>query len=289
MGASDLAPDVADILADIAVQNAVTGPGAAVLAQVWGGVAQVLPQITFPEAVALALDILAAAGQISAKDIRARLPMMAVRAASRLRAQSAAFDKARQVHVAAVHRPYAAFFAVEDYDLTHDRFDGTTSDTLRRAVFVMGDAVTVLPFDPIRRRVLLVQQFRAGPFARGDGQAWQYEPIAGRIDAGDTPESAARREAIEEAGLQLQDLHFVASYYPSPGAVSEYLYSFVALCDLPDDAGGLFGLAHEGEDIKAVVMDVTELQAWAQDGRISNGPLLLTTLWLGQNLDRFAP
>ena len=65
-----------------------------------------------------------------------------------------------------------------------------------RAAFVSGDAVTVLPYDPLRDRVLVVEQFRAGPQARGDAQAWQMEAIAGRIDPGETPEAsgaAARR------------------------------------------------------------------------------------------------
>jgi ADP-ribose pyrophosphatase len=239
---------------------------------------------------ALAHDIAALDGQVSVAQVQARLNLMAVRACAKLRAaQESAANSAAQNHMQvtlhAQRQAYAAFFAVEEYDLTHSRFDGTQSDVLRRAVFVSGDAVTVLPYDPIRRRVLLVQQFRSGPMARGDLNPWQYEAIAGRIDAGETPETAARREAQEEAGLTLGALHFVAGYYPSPGILSEYLYSYVAICDLPDSANGTFGLAGEGEDIKAHVMDADSflagITAAGQQG--GNAPLILTALWLLQN------
>ena len=84
--------------------------------------------------------------------------------------------------------PYKDFFAVQETHLTHQRFDGTQSAVIKRAAFVSGDAVTVLPVDPIRKRVLLVEQFRMGPFARGDRQPWSLEAIAGRMDAGESPE-----------------------------------------------------------------------------------------------------
>ncbi|MCB2157335.1 MAG: NUDIX domain-containing protein, partial [Rhodobacteraceae bacterium] len=47
----------------------------------------------------------------------------------------------------------------------------------------------------MRDRVLLIEQFRMGPYARGDAEPWLIEAIAGRVDPGETPEDAARREA----------------------------------------------------------------------------------------------
>jgi ADP-ribose pyrophosphatase len=169
---------------------------------------------------------------------------------------------------------------VEEYDLRFRRFDGEMSREVLRAAFISADAVTVLPYDPVRDRVLLIEQFRVGPFARGDGQAWQIEPIAGRIDAGETPEDAARREAVEEAGLSLGELLAVAQYYPSTAAVSEYLYSYVALCDLPDGVAGVFGVAHEAEDIRGHLVSFEALMALVASGEVANAPLILTALWL---------
>lgn len=242
-----------------------------------------------------AQEIMDLCGKVAPQRLHARRGPILVRAASRARALSSAAPGVLRhdpgpadLSVDDARQPYGAFFAVEEYDLRWRRFDGKMSGTATRAVFVSGDAVTVLPYDPWRNRVLVVEQFRAGPFARGDGQPWQIEAIAGRIDPGETPEQAARREAVEEAGLDLGALHLVAGYYPSPGALTEYITSYVAVTDLPDDAAGVFGLAEEHEDIRGHLVAFDLLLALIDSGEIANSPLILTAWWLAAHLDRLA-
>jgi ADP-ribose pyrophosphatase len=236
--------------------------------------------------VATAGDVMALMGDRPADEAQRRHGPMLVRGASRLRAAQTAPCAVRRVAgqddvlIAARHQPYANFFAVEEYDLRFRRFDGSFSPQINRAAFISGDAVTVLPYDPLRDRVLLVEQFRAGPFARGDAQPWQLEAIAGRIDPGETPQDAARREAVEEAGLTLGALLPVANYYPTPGAKSEFIYSYVALCDLPDGAAGVFGVADEAEDIRGHLISFDDLMGLVTSGEVANAPLILTALWL---------
>ena len=98
------------------------------------------------------------------------------------------------------------------------------------------------PYDPVRDTVMLVEQFRFGPHARGDARSWSLEPIAGRIDPFETPEVAVRREAAEEARLSLHALHRIGRYYVSPGAVTEYLITYVGIANLPASAEGVSGL-----------------------------------------------
>jgi ADP-ribose pyrophosphatase len=131
------------------------------------------------------------------------------------------------VEVAERRHPYDGFFSVEEIRARFRRFDGEDQREVLRAVFRVTDASTVLPYDPVRDRILLVEQVRFGPLAQGDPAPWLLEPVAGFIDAGESPEATARREAAEEAGLALGDLHFVARYYPSPGGVSQVLFSYV--------------------------------------------------------------
>jgi ADP-ribose pyrophosphatase len=239
-----------------------------------------------PEAEALVLAdlMMRGFGHLPPEVMRRRMASLRVEAASRMRAAEAA-PRGLRVGAGEVlaerHEPkHSGFFAVNLHDLRHRRFDGSLSPTLRREVFVVGDAVTVLPYDPVRDRVLLIEQFRMGPFGRGDPLPWQLEAIAGRIDPGETPEDAARREAVEEAGLVLGALEKVAEYYPTPGAVAEYLYSFVALCDLPDGVAGVFGAVEEAEDIKGHLLPFDQLVEVMGSGEIGNAPLLLTVLWL---------
>jgi nudix-type nucleoside diphosphatase (YffH/AdpP family) len=240
---------------------------------------------------ATAGDVMALYGQRSATDLRGRFVPMLVRGASRVRAAGGApalrrRAQAQDVEVIARRQPYAAFFAVEEYDLRFRRFDGAMSPVVSRAVFVSGDAVTVLPYDPVRDRVLLIEQFRAAVHARGDDQPWLLEVIAGRVDPGETPPEAARREAAEEAGLALGDVLEVARYYPSPGAKAEYLYSYVALADLPDATAGTFGLASEAEDIRGHLISFDRLMALVRSGQAANAPLILTALWLERERGR---
>ncbi|MDP3860524.1 MAG: NUDIX domain-containing protein, partial [Phaeovulum sp.] len=175
---------------------------------------------------------------------------------------------------------HAGFFSLEEYRLRHRRFDGTMSAPINRTAFVSTDVVAVLPYDPLRDRVLLVEQFRIAAFARGDANPWLLEPIAGRVDAGESPEAAARREAAEEAGLALGALIAGPRYYPSPGAKTEHVYAFLALADLPDAAAGTGGLDDEGEDIRAHVLSFAAAEALMQSGEIASGPLWVLLLWL---------
>lgn len=243
-----------------------------------------------PEAEALARLVLACRGHLPAAAVRRRLASLRAEAASQVRAGAAAGRGLRQgtgeVIVHAAHPAHAGFFALEVVELTHRRFDGSMSPILRREVFVAADAVTVLPYDPARDRVLLVEQFRPGPLRRGDPLPWQLEAIAGRIDPGETPEDAACREAVEEAGLVLGRLERVAGYYPSPGAMTEYLYSYVALCDLPDGVAGVFGAAEEGEDIRGHLLPFETLMQAVAGGEVANAPLILTALWLARERGR---
>ena len=235
----------------------------------------------------LARDIMGFFGTVAPERLLARRGSMLVRAASHLRAVAEPAPQGLRRAVAAgdfergaVKVPFAGFFSVETFDLRFRRFDGSLSQTVIREVFIGADAVTVLPYDPVRGRVLVIEQVRTGPMARGDANPWQLEPVAGRIDAGETPQGAARREALEEAGLTLDRLEPVAEYYPTTAAFSEYLYSFVALCDLPDGAAGVFGLAEEAEDIRGHLVDLDALVARMDAGELGNAPLILTLHWL---------
>ena len=127
---------------------------------------------------------------------------------------------------------YARFFGMEEHRLRHRRFDGTMSEKIDRAVFTSGDAITVLPFDPRAGTVLLIEQFRAGPHARRDPRPWSLETVAGRCDESEPPEATARREAREEANLELGRIERIAAFYPSPGIVAEHITAFVAEADL---------------------------------------------------------
>lgn len=234
-------------------------------------------------------EIMQGYGRNDPQEVARWFPQIMQRAASQVRAgRMAAPRSVRQgpgrdrVAVSAARRPYSSCFALREMDLTFPHFDGGRSGEVTRAAFVSGDAVTVLPYDPVRDRVMVIEQFRFGPYLRGDPHPWSLEPVAGRIDAGEDPETAALREVAEEAGLAIDRLLPVSRYYPSPGAMTEYLFSYVGLADLPDEAAGLGGLATEAEDIRSQLMSYDALMQIVGSGEAENGPLILTALWLAR-------
>ena len=211
--------------------------------------------------------------------VRRRMPAIERRAQARLRALPGPTRRAA-VEVTDRARPYGGFYSVEEYALRHPLARGGTSGEIRRAVFHGFDASIVLPWDPARRRVLLVEQFRIAPFARGDADPWSLEPVAGLIDPGESAEDAARREAEEEAGVTPSELIRVGAAYPSPGNSTEFHHHFVAVCDLSGAEGRQGGVADEGEDILAHVVPEDRLFADAREGRLRAAPLALLSLWL---------
>ncbi|MBR9861852.1 MAG: NUDIX domain-containing protein [Rhodobacteraceae bacterium] len=182
--------------------------------------------------------------------------------------------------------PYARYFDVEDVHLRHPRFDGGMSPVIERTVLRAADAVTVLPYDPVRDQVVVVEQFRPAAYVRGDCHPWVLEPVAGRCDGDEPVEEVARREMIEEAGLTLLGLEKIANYYPSPGCLSEYLFTFLGLVDLSDAQSGVHGVASEDEDIQTHILSFDEAMALVASGEADNGPLLLSLYWLGANRER---
>lgn len=237
-----------------------------------------------------ASEMMESYGRESPQDVARRYPQILQRASSAVRASSsgsASWDRAgpkrSDVDIRDSRRPYSNYFAMQEMDLSFPRFDGAESEVVTRAAFVSGDAATVLPYDPVRDRVLVIEQFRFGPYLRGDPRPWSIEPVAGRIDPGETPEAAARREMEEETGLSIGTLFPVGSYYPSPGAMTEYLYSFVGLADLPDNSAGSAGLESEAEDIRGHLLSFNSLMEMLATGEAQNGPLILSALWLDRH------
>jgi len=121
---------------------------------------------------------------------------------------------------------------------------------------------------------------------RAEGQAGRVLAVIGKAGSGKTMLLAKLYEALEEAGLEVGDLHLCHGYYPSPGAKTEFIYSYVAVTDLPDSASGLGGLMHEGEDIRVHLVSFDRAMALAESGEIGNAPLILSLQWLALNRER---
>ena len=181
---------------------------------------------------------------------------------------------------------YKGFFSVEEHDLTYQKFNKEQSNVVTRSTLVSSDAVIVLPYDPVYDRILLIEQFRAGPYVKGDENPWVLEPIAGLIDEGETPESAGTREAQEEALLEIKRLELVARSYPSPGISTEFFHQYIGIVELLDSSNLIAGLQSENEDIRSHIFEYEQFFEMIESGKVNVGPLILLGLWLSKNRNR---
>jgi len=180
-------------------------------------------------------------------------------------------------------RVHEGFFELEVLTLRHLRFDGGWTRPLRREVFRIRDAVCILPYDPERDAVVLIEQFRAGVMTQPEGP-WLIESVAGLTETGEPIETTAVREVREEAGLEVQRLERIGVYMPSPGAVSERSTIFIAHVD-SRKAGGVHGLDGEDEDIRSHVLPAETAFTWVDEGRIVAANCVLPLRWLQLNRD----
>ena len=190
-----------------------------------------------------------------------------------------------QTHVSSNNKRivYRGFFSVEEHELKYQKFNKTESDVVIRSALISSDAVIVLPYDPINDRILLIEQFRTGPYVKGDKNPWVLEPIAGLVDDGETPEVAGIREAQEEAHLKIENLELVARSYPSPGISTEFFHQYVGIASLPEYTNLVTGLESEAEDIRSHIFSFEEFSKMIVEGEINVGPAILLGLWLSKN------
>ena len=166
---------------------------------------------------------------------------------------------------------YEGFYKLDRVHLRHELFAGGMSREINREVFVRHDAVCVLPYDPQRDEVVLIEQFRVGAMGKTDNP-WLVELVAGLIDKDEQPEEVAHREAQEEAGLVFGALWPMTKYFPSPGGSNEFVHLYLGRCETTGVGGWSMGLVDVGRVNASVLLKYSEravLDPYAVSGKVS--------------------
>jgi ADP-ribose pyrophosphatase len=176
---------------------------------------------------------------------------------------------------------YPGFFRMEKYRLKHTLFAGGWSAEISRELFMRGNCVAVLLYDPHTDEIVLIEQFRVGAISQLD-RAWMVEIVAGAIEEGETAEQVAYRESIEEAGCEIQELMVINEFYTTPGGSSEKITLFCGKID-STQVGGIHGLDDEDEDIlvRAVPFDVA--YEMLENREIESAIPIVAIQWLALN------
>jgi ADP-ribose pyrophosphatase len=140
---------------------------------------------------------------------------------------------------------------------------------IERSIVRHGGSAVMMAVDE-KNRVLLVRQFRL-PAGK---ELWELP--AGRLDEGEKPLQAARRELKEETGYKARKWKKLAGYWPSPGFVAEKMTIFLA-------TGLTAGEPHPMEDerIKCRWFKRKELDKMIRNGEIEDGKTIIGFLtWM---------
>ena len=178
---------------------------------------------------------------------------------------------------------YKGFFKLDLCQISHQTYQGGEIEIQRELIY-RGDAVGVLLYDPTKDKVVLIEQFRVGAMEDRDGP-WLLEIVAGVVEKGESVTDVAKRECREEAGIDVHSFETVHSFYSSPGGCSEKIHILCALVD-SDQASGVHGLSHEGEDIKVVVVNYSEIHDLLLSQKVSSAVPLIALQWLQLNRER---
>ncbi|MEK9671661.1 MAG: NUDIX domain-containing protein [Rhodospirillaceae bacterium] len=194
--------------------------------------------------------------------------------------------------VIARKRVFDGYFKMDEWRIRHKMFNGGRSGEFTRECLERGHAVAVMPYDPVRDEVVLIERFRVGAAASRPSPNWGANPpspwlieiVAGIVEDGETPEDVAAREMVKESGCEALALKHICTYLATPGCCSETIGLYAAWVD-SSRAGGVHGLDHENEDIRVFTAAAEDAFRMARDGRANNCTLLIALQWLELNRD----
>ena len=172
---------------------------------------------------------------------------------------------------------YSGFFNLNRYEFVHKKHNGKWTDKVEREIFSGAQVSSLLPYDPIRREIILIQQFRAGILSRYN-KDYLYEIVAGIIDEDENPEETASRECFEETGCKVEKILPIQTYFPAPGSSESYYHLYLG--EIKSFEGErIRGLESENEDILVKSYKIDEVRTMLQEKKIMNGLTLIALQW----------
>ena len=160
------------------------------------------------------------------------------------------------------------------YDLTRKNGDVIRH---KREVYDRGNGATILLYNPDKKSVVLIRQFRVATWVNGNEDGRLIETCAGLLDD-DEPEVCIRKEAVEETGYAVSEVRKVFVLYMSPGGVTEIVHFFIARYD--DSIRANNGGGVEDEDIEVLELPFVQALEMMKSGEIRDGKAVIVLQYL---------
>ncbi len=173
-----------------------------------------------------------------------------------------------------------AIFRLKEAKLRHERYDGNMSEPITRISLERGDAVAIIAHNPLRKTILLTEQFRYPAYKPHARDGWLLEVPAGMIDPDEDSEDAIRREVEEEIGYHVDSVQHVSTFFLTPGGSSERIILYYARIDASDKRAAGGGLEEEGEDIRTIEIPLVEAVRKIATGDIQDAKTIIGIQWM---------
>lgn len=171
------------------------------------------------------------------------------------------------------------FRRLASFSIRHRNRSGKLTPTARE-LLEGGRVVGIIPYDPVRDRLVLIRQYRfAAHVATGLGE--MVELPAGGVEKGERDEDAAMRELREETGMTAMALEKAFAFMPTPGLTTEFATVFLALVD-SSEALHVAG-EDEDEEIAPFFASPDDALAACDAGRVLNGFAHASILWFARH------
>ena len=177
---------------------------------------------------------------------------------------------------------YDGFFKMHEVTLKYQKYDGSWTNNIKRELFGGAQVSAVLPYDPIKKEIVLIQQFRPGTISKNFDH-YLNEIVAGIIDKDEDPESAAVRECLEETGCKVKKLIPIQGYFPAPGSSESFYYLYLGEVET-FKGSRIMGMENENEDIFVKSYKIEDVREKMKNGKFLNGLTLIALQWFFLNI-----
>jgi ADP-ribose pyrophosphatase len=153
------------------------------------------------------------------------------------------------------------------FRVTEDRATARDGFEIKRSIVRHAGSAVILVTE--KNSILLVRQYRM------PAEKYLWEIPAGRLDPGETPLKAAKRELSEETGYRAKSWNKLALWWASPGFLSERMTLFLATGLVQGDASPM-----GDERIETRWFKRKELDQMVRAGKVEDGKTLIAwSLW----------
>ncbi|SDB91817.1 ADP-ribose pyrophosphatase [Pelagirhabdus alkalitolerans] len=158
-------------------------------------------------------------------------------------------------------------------DVTVDDVQLPNGEQSKRELVKHPGAVAVIALTD-DNKLLMVKQYRK-PM-----ESSSIEIPAGKLEEGEEPILTARRELEEETGYTTDQLHYITSFYSSPGFSDEYLHLYwtdqVTKLEIRPDLD-------EDEFVELYEADIAQIDEWIKKKEIQDLKTLFAVQYLKLN------